>query len=348
MLRFAAQWQNQDAILIAWPHLNTDWQPWFEQVNQTYIELVSKISPITKMIVLIDDCLDQISIEQSLLSEQVNLQNIRFININYDDTWARDFGVITLTDTQNKVIPQSLNFTFNAWGDKFGSSQDNQINSKLEAIQFFNQPLKNIDFILEGGSIETDGKGTLLTSEICLLNPNRNKHLSKQQIEQQLIEHLNVKRVLWLQSGHLAGDDTDAHIDTLARFVNENTIVFQGCTDKNDEHFDALTEMKFELESFKTLDGCAYNLIELPLAQAQFDADGERLPASYVNFLISHQHIFVPIYQCDNDKIVIELLTKKLPQYTIVPVNCRTLIEQFGSLHCITMQLPQHTLNPEF
>ncbi|NRB80190.1 MAG: agmatine deiminase family protein [Saccharospirillaceae bacterium] len=189
MLRFAAQWQDQDAILIAWPHQKTDWLPWLKKVNQTYLELVHKISAVSHMVILIDDCLNVDIIKTSLKQNKNNLSNITFININYDDTWARDFAVITLVDDLNQKLTQSLNFTFNAWGDKFSSNLDNLINSNLESKSFFRHPLKKIDFILEGGSIETDGQGTLLTTEKCLLNPNRNKNFSKQQIEDQLKQH---------------------------------------------------------------------------------------------------------------------------------------------------------------
>ena len=344
MLRFAAQWQDQDAILIAWPHKKTDWQPWLKKAEQTYIELVHKISAVTPIVILIDDCLSVDDVKTKLTLNHTNLSSVNFISVNYDDTWVRDFGVITLVDDLTPKITQSLNFTFNAWGDKFANNLDNLINSKLESKSFFRQPLKKIDFILEGGSIETDGQGTLLTTETCLLNPNRNKHLSQQQIEGQLKQLLNVDRVLWLKHGHLSGDDTDAHIDTLARFVDAQTIVFQGCTDLNDENYIHLNKMKDELLSLKTKQGFPYRLIELPLAQAQFDIKKNRLPASYVNFLISHKHIFVPFYGCKQDQIVLNQLKQALPNYSIRAINCRTLIEQFGSLHCITMQLPKYVM----
>jgi agmatine/peptidylarginine deiminase len=192
--------------------------------------------------------------------------------------------------------------------------------------------------VLEGGSLESDGKGTILTTSECLLSKNRNEHLSKVQIEQHLKENFGAERILWLNHGYLAGDDTDSHIDTLARFCDDKTIVYVGCEDQEDEHFEALRQMKKELQQFRDFEGNPYKLIEVPLPDACFDTDGNRLPATYANFTIINGAVLVPVYGVSQDKTAMEILQGCFPDRKVIGVNCRILIEQHGSLHCVTMQ----------
>jgi agmatine deiminase len=194
--------------------------------------------------------------------------------------------------------------------------------------------------VLEGGSIESDGSGTILTTTQCQLSPNRNPHLNQKEIEKKLKKWLGAKRVLWLKNGYLAGDDTDSHIDTLVRFCNETTIAYVACTDESDEHFTALKEMVKELRNFKTDDGNPYNLIALPMPDACFDADGDRLPATYANFLIVNGAVLVPTYDVPQDELALAQIKKAFPTRKVLGIDCKPLILQHGSLHCVTMQFP--------
>ena len=282
-------------------------------------------------------CLDQKELRKKLA--HCNLKNILFQELPSNDTWARDHGPITIIVDEKVVISD---FTFNGWGLKFTSDLDNQITSLLFNRGIFNQECRyenHQHLILEGGSIESDGEGTVLTTKECLFSENRNNHLTEQQLEQQLIELFGLKRILWLSSGYLAGDDTDSHIDTLARFCDAKTIAYVKCEDPNDEHFNALNLMEKELRSFRTLANEPYNLIELPMAEAVFDGE-QRLPATYANFLIINGAVLVPVYNSPRDNKAIRQLKIAFPDREIIGIDCRSLIKQHGSLHCITMQFP--------
>ena len=199
-------------------------------------------------------------------------------------------------------------------------------------------------FVLEGGSIETDGRGVLLTTESCLLSKFRNSSMSKAEIEQFLKTTFNVQKVLWLSHGELAGDDTDGHIDTLARLVSEDTIAYVDCGDANDMHYVDLQAMKRELQSFTTMEGSPYKLIPLPMASPAFDDEGNRIPATYANFLIMNDAVLLPVYQCNTDAEAIRVVQSIFPDKEIVPIDCSVLILQHGSLHCVTMQYPDGVL----
>ena len=204
---------------------------------------------------------------------------------------------------------------------------------------FGETPIEQEDFILEGGAIESDGKGTLLTTSECMLNFNRN-FLSQNETEIHLKYYFGIKRFLWLFNGYLAGDDTDSHIDTLVRFCNENTIAYVKCDDEKDEHFQSLKKMEIELQAFKQVNGKPYNLIALPFPKAIFDEDGQRLPATYANFLIINGAVLVPIYNVPQDESALKILKQVFPERAIIGIDCNALILQHGSLHCVTMQYP--------
>ena len=268
-------------------------------------------------------------------------ENITFFQCKTNDTWARDHAFITLKDKHGD--PQLLDFCFNGWGMKFASDKDNLINSKLFGKSLLNGDYINKrDFVLEGGSIESDGKGTMLTTSLCLLAPNRNDTKSRHEIEEYLKETFNLQQVLWLDYGYLAGDDTDSHVDTLARLCPDDTITYVKCSYTNDEHYSALLAMEKQLESFTTLDGKPYRLLPLPMPEAIYDEDGYRLPATYANFLIMNEAVLYPTYaQPENDKEAARVLSEAFPGREIVGVDCRALIKQHGSLHCVTMQYPE-------
>ncbi|MBW2186492.1 MAG: agmatine deiminase family protein, partial [Deltaproteobacteria bacterium] len=240
--------------------------------------------------------------------------------------------------------PLLYDFGFNGWGLKFTSDKDNQMNHHLAQQHAFSAPMISQPLVLEGGSIESDGEGTLLTTSECLLNRNRNPSLSKSQLEHFFSTQMGIQNVLWLDHGYLAGDDTDSHIDTLARLCPNNTIVYTACDDRTDEHFVTLKAMEQQLTEFRTIDGSPYQLLPLPWPQAQFDHNGERLPATYANFLIINSAVLVPIYDDPADKSALEVIQSAFPAHEIIGINCSAVIIQHGSLHCLTMQLPQGTL----
>ena len=237
--------------------------------------------------------------------------------------------------------PSLFDFKFNGWGLKFASDKDNLITRRaVEAGALKGQYVNRLGFVLEGGSVESDGMGTLLTTSECLLSPNRNGQLNKVEIEEYLRSTFHLERVLWLDYGYLAGDDTDSHIDTLARFCSPDTIVYVQCTDRKDEHYEALHKMEEQLKTFRTLSGASYRLLALPMVDI-IEVDGERLPATYANFLIMNDAVLYPIYnQPENDVCAKSVLQEAFPDYEIVGIDCRALIKQHGSLHCVTMQYP--------
>jgi agmatine deiminase len=241
--------------------------------------------------------------------------------------------------------PVLLDFVFNGWGLKFAANHDNLITARLKEQGALAPNLKKIGLIMEGGSIESDGLGTILTTTACLLSPNRNPQLDKSEIEQAMASLLGTRRVLWLNHGWLAGDDTDSHIDTLARICPNNTIVYQACDNPLDEHYQELRLMEAELKAFKAPDGGYYRLIALPWPKARFDDQAHRLPATYANFLVINGAVLAPTYgDQENDRKALACIEQAFPGREVISINCLPLLEQHGSLHCVTMQLPAGVL----
>jgi agmatine/peptidylarginine deiminase len=338
-VRFPAEWEPQSAVLIAWPHPETDWGPRLVDVEETYIALVVAITAYQQAVICIADDDLQIYAEARLRSARVDMDRVRFVTVEYDDTWLRDSGPITLKTADGFL---QLDFRFTGWGGKFEASRDDRL---VEALSdqgvFANATREEIDFALEGGGIETDGAGTLLTTWKCL--HERHPDISRETLTAKLAAWLRQDRVLWLDHGYLEGDDTDAHIDTLARFAAEDAIVYQGCDDVSDTHYPELQAMAAELAALRTREGKPYRLFALPWARPIFD-DGRRLAASYANFLIVNGAVLMPSYGDPADARAQDVMAEAFPGREIVPVPCRPLIWQNGSLHCITMQLPAGVL----
>jgi agmatine/peptidylarginine deiminase len=331
-----AEWHRQAFIQLTWPHEDTDWKYILNEVERCYVNIAKEIASRQKLIIVCRN----ISRVKSMINSAYH-NNISFYSIDSNDTWARDHGGITVFENGKSVIKD---FCFNGWGKKFNAEKDNLITSKLFALSAFEEfEYSDVNnFVLEGGSIESDGEGTILTTEECLLSKNRNDNLSKSDIEDFLKSVFGSNRILWLKHGYLEGDDTDSHIDTLARFCSVNTIAYVKCTDINDEHFEELKRMKEELQSFRQSDGSTYKLVSLPMATPVFDQDdGHRLPATYANFLILNDAVLFPVYDCETDKEALVSIKEAFPEKEIVPVDCSVLIRQHGSLHCITMQYPE-------
>ena len=338
--KLPAEWENQSFLQLTFPHAKSDWNYLLDEVSGCFTDIIIQTSRFQDVLVVCDDV-------EKVKSFFKSHKNIHFVQAESNDTWARDHGGITILEDGKPVIHD---YIFNGWGNKFDAKLDDQITKKLfEMGVYENCDLKSFDFVLEGGSLESDGKGTILTTSECLLSKNRNKHLSKDEIEEILKTNFGAEKILWLNNGFLAGDDTDSHIDTLARFCDENTIAFVGCNDSNDEHYAELQRMKSELLQLFKKDGTHYKLVELPMPDACYDAEGSRLPATYANFTIINDAVLVPVYGVSQDEEALKILENCFPNRKIIGLNCRVLIEQHGSLHCVTMQYPsQVKLNKKF
>lgn len=332
---FPAEWYEQAGVMITFPHEKTDWNYMLEEAQDCFLHIAEQIALREKLLIVAPNKSD---VEDLFVRSGVNLQNIKIFECETNDTWARDHSFITLLRNKEPLL---LDFCFNGWGKKFSSDLDNKINFSLFSSSILKgEYVTCLDFVLEGGSIESDGKGTLLTTSKCLLAANRND-MSKSEVDTYLKKHLFVERVLWLDYGELEGDDTDGHIDTLARFCSCDTIAYVQCNDKNDSHFYELKKMEQQLQSFRTLEGKPYNLLPLPMVD-KIEENGERLPATYANFLIMNNAVLMPSYgQEKNDIKAKEVLQKAFPDKEVVSVDCRALIKQHGSLHCVTMQFPK-------
>ena len=387
---FPAEWFPQSGVQLTWPHAATDWAPILGEVDDCYVHIALEILLRNELLLIVTPEPARV---QELLHERIParlLPHVCYFECSTNDTWARDHAFLTL---MSEAGPRLLDFQFNGWGLKFPSNLDNQINRRLASVAPLAEvcsgegpsksPLhgtyeSHLDFVLEGGSIESDGCGTLLTTSVCLLSPNRNPLLTRDEIEHRLLHYFHAERVLWLDHGYLAGDDTESHIDTLARFCPGSTIAYVQCTDPADEHYEALRAMEQQLRSLMLPSSSAlppsmqasssalplspqppssiapgdavvengpqglYRLLPLPLPSPIYDPDdGHRLPATYANFLVLNGAVLLPTYgQPATDDLARSQLQKAFPKYDIVPIDCRVLLRQHGSLHCSTMQYP--------
>ena len=337
--RLPAEWEPQDAVMLTWPHKNSPWDWILDDVVELYEALATVICDYADVVIAVPEAqLDEV--RSRLEAMGAPLEYIHLYPCPSNDTWARDHGPLTVETPDGFKI---LDFQFNGWGGKFPHDLDDQISRQLFAQDAF--PCATIEsqtWVLEGGSIETDGEGTLLTTSSCLLNKNRNPDLSKADIEARLMAAFGVQKINWLDHGYLAGDDTDGHIDTLARLCPNNTIVYTACDDEQDEHYNELKKMEAQLQSFTNAKGEPYRLLPLPWAgEVLGDESDERLPSTYANFLVINEAVLVPIYGLPMDEDALEVVAQAFPGYEIFGIPCLSLIEQGGSLHCITMQIPE-------
>jgi len=338
MLVYPAEWQRQSSILLAWPHKDSDWSTNLEAVESVYIQLVAAITTCQKALIICRDDCHRLSIQRLLKSRNIDLGRLCFFQLPYNDTWTRDYGPISIL--KNGEI-HLLDFHFNGWGNKFSHELDNKVNRELSRLAAWpKDKMQGLDLILEGGSIDTNGQGILMTTSSCLLNQNRNKGADKQTIEQYLSNTLGVNKILWLNHGYLEGDDTDGHIDTLARFCDEHTIAYMSCRDEHDPQYIELKKMQAELHTFRDHEGKPFRLVPVPLPPAIYDQKNKRLPASYVNFLFTKKGVLVPVYGDKTaDSLALKQLQKAMPDRKLIEIDCSALIVQHGSLHCITMQI---------
>ena len=325
--RLPAEWEPQWGVQLTWPHANTDWAPMLDEITATYKEMAREIAKREHLLIVAPET----------LAPQPFTFNFSLFTPN--DTWARDHGFITLVDDQGHA--RLLDFCFNGWGEKFPAELDNAINRHLYDERKVNgEYIDCLDFVLEGGSIESDGKGTIFTTRGCLMAPHRNQPLTQGQIEERLIRELYAERIVWINHGRLVGDDTDGHIDTLVRICPEDTLLYVGCDNPDDEQYEELHLMEEELRALRTLEGKPYRLVRLPMPRPIIFEE-ERLPATYANFLIVNGAVLCPTYaQSDLDTEALQLISEVFPDREIVGIDCRSIIKQHGSLHCCTMQYP--------
>ena len=337
--RLPAEWEPQAGVVIAWPHEATDWSQRLERIETAYVGLASAIARFEPVVVCVANAAVRDRSSRALAAAGVAAGRVRFVDVEYDDTWLRDSGPLTTSDGHAFRL---LDFRFTGWGGKYGAERDDRVIETLVARGLFRSAThERIDWALEGGAIESDGKGTILTTWRCL--HQRHPGMDREEMTRRLCEAFGAERVLWLDHGYLEGDDTDAHIDTLARFAPDDAIVFQACDDMADPHYDQLARMREELTALRTADGQPYSLHALPWARAIVD-DGRRLAASYANYLIVNGGVIVPAYGDPNDARAAEVIATAHPGREIIAVDARPLIWQNGSVHCLTMQVPRGAL----
>jgi len=330
-----AEWAKHEAIWLAWPHDPTTFISGVEKVENTYVQIIKQIHKDEYVNLFVKDEAMRQKATALLEKSKINPKKIRFFEFDYADVWFRDYGPIFVVNSNNELA--MVHWVFNSWGEKYEELlKDKRIPQAINSCM----RLKCFEpgIVLEGGSIDVNGKGTLLTTEQCLLNKNRNSNLGKEQIEKLLKDYLGVTHIIWLKNG-IAGDDTDGHIDDVARFVNPTTVVC-AYADEDDENSEAL-RMNYEILCQST-DQCGKKLkvVKLPMP-GKVTYDGKRLPASYANFYIGNRTVLVPTFENKNDKVAISILQKLFPRRKVVGINCLDLVCGFGAIHCISLQQPK-------
>lgn len=336
------EWAPQSGVMLTWPHAHGDWADVLDTVEPVFTAIARAVATCEKVLIVCFDADHRNHVRARLSQAGVAPDRLVLAVCPSNDTWARDHGPVTVLCRDK---PALFDFGFNGWGGKYPATLDNAVTRRLHRDRVFaGVPLETIDFVLEGGSIDVDGSGGLLTTRRCLLAPTRNPGLTPAQIEARLDELLGLNRIMWLDHGFLSGDDTDGHVDTLARFCDVHTIAYIRCDDRADEYYLELKEMERELRRLRAADGSAYRLVALPWPRPKYDRAGRRLPATYANFLIVNGAVLVPTYDDPADELALTRLGACFSGRQIVAINCLPLIHQLGSLHCVTMQLPQGIL----
>lgn len=337
-----AEWHRQACVQLTWPHEATDWSPYLDDITETFIQIAKAVAQYESLVVAAkypERVREQL--EDSLSDEEMS--RVSIYECDNNDTWARDHAFLTLVPASDVSAPcRLLDFRFNGWGEKFAADKDNLINRTLfEKGILHGERVDYDDFVLEGGSIESDGRGTILTTSMCLMAPHRNQPMTREQIEQTLKERLCARKIIWLDHGQLIGDDTDGHIDTIVRMCPNNTLLYVGCDDENDPQYADFKALEQQLKDITDADGNSYRLLKLPMPDAIYD-DGDRLPATYANFLILNGAVIVPTYNQEaKDARALEVVAEAFPGYDIIAIDSRTIVRQHGSIHCLTMQYPK-------
>lgn len=337
-LRLPAEWEPHGGVLMAWPHAAPLWKTYLPECRATIARIAAAITRYERLVLVTSAPGES---EQALQAAGADMARVTSLSLPTNDIWARDFGPITVHEDGQPLL---LDFQFTGWGGKYPCDLDNRITARLKDHGLFgSRHARALHFVLEGGAIDSDGQGALLTTRSCLANPNRNPACSTAEIQAALTRFLGVTRIFWLEHGYLAGDDTDGHVDMLARFAPNDTIVYTACDSPDDEHYPALTAMADELKALRTLAGQPYRLLPLPWPRPVYHA-GERLPASYANFLVLNGAVLAPAYNDPSDAAALSVIGQAFPGRKIIGIDCSTLIRQHGALHCATMQIPRGVL----
>jgi agmatine/peptidylarginine deiminase len=328
----------QSGIALTWPHAASDWRDSLTDITPVYTAIARAVLAYERLLVICHDEAHRDTVTRLLQQAGLDSDRLGLACIPTNDTWIRDYGPLA---TANGTQLTLHDFVFDGWGGKYPATLDDRISRTLHDTGYFGHvPLRRHPVVLEGGSIDTDGRGTLLTTSRCLLDSGRNRGIGRAGMETLLRDSLGATRILWLDHGELAGDDTDGHVDMLARFCSADTIAYTGCDRQDDPHYPSLAAMADQLRGFASAGGQPYRLVPLPLPAACFDADNRRLPASYANFLILNDAVLMPAYNDPADTLAADAPQGCFPGRDIIPIDCLPLIRQSGSLHCATMQLP--------
>ena len=336
MFKMPAEWELHEGTWLAWPHNKEHWPGNFDPIPKVYSELIRILASSEKVFICINDAAAEETARKVLKENGVNSDQVIFHHIPTNSSWTRDFGPIFVRDSNgNRVI---TDWIFNSWGGKYPPWDLDDIVPQYVS-KIFKLPVVEPGIVLEGGSIDVNGKGTLLTTEQCLLNQNRNPHLNRKQIEDYLGKYLSVTNILWLKEG-IIGDDTDGHIDDIARFVDSNTVVCVVEENESDENYEILRRNFEDLKIMRDQDGRALNVIPLPMPDPVI-YEGNRLPASYANFYIANSAVIVPTFRCKQDDQAIRILRELFPAREVIGIDCVDLVWGLGTFHCSTQQQPR-------
>lgn len=337
--RMPAEWEPHRATYMTWPHNLETWPGKFDPVPAQYAAVVAGLTRFETMRLLVTDAAAAEQARALLQQADARMDRIEFLTYATNDSWIRDYGpIFVIRDDPSGMRTQlALDWKFNSWGEKYGAYDLDDVIPRRLALQFGFECLE-VPLVMEGGSIDVNGAGSLLTTESCLLNPNRNPDLGKVDIEEYLRVFFGVSNILWLGDG-IAGDDTDGHVDDLARFVSRDTIVTVTEDDRTDDNYRPLAENLERLHTMRDQDGKPFKIETLPMPPALYHED-QRLPASYANFYIANDAVMVPIFGCPSDERALAVLARLFPARTVIGFYCLDLVWGLGTIHCLSQQHP--------
>jgi agmatine deiminase len=334
---FPAEFAPHIATWLSWPHKEASWPGKIHTIFPYYCQFIKELTKGEKVCINVNDEAMKSFAKICLQKENVDLKKVEFFFHPTNDAWCRDHGpafLINPNAEQKKVI---VDWNYNAWGNKYPPYELDDIIPTLIGKQL-NLPVYHPNIIMEGGSVEFNGKGTILTSTACLLNPNRNPQLNQQQIEEYLINYYGAEQILWVDEG-IVGDDTDGHIDDTVRFVNEDTIIIVIEENKSDENYELLQHNLHQLKQMRLINGKQLNIVELPMPDELIYED-QRLPCSYANFYIANKSVIVPTFRCDKDDRALQVIQQCFPERDVIGIDSTEIIWGLGSFHCLSQQEP--------
>ncbi len=337
------EWEKHSGTWTTYPQAYETFFDRLEEARDEFVQMVKYVSLGETVHINVDN--EEVKKDLIKRLEKYDVKgDVKIHIIPTNDAWCRDYGAIFVKNKEGKLL--ALDFRFNAWGNKYPYELDDKVAKKMAEI--LGVECLSVDMVLEGGSIDVNGKGCLLTTESCLLNPNRNPDMTKEDIENALRNYLGVEKILWLKDG-IVGDDTDGHVDDITRFVSQDTIITAVEEDKSDPNYEPLQENLERLKSFTDINGKPFNIITLPMPDPVYykypdSEEPERLPASYANFYISNTAVIVPIYNCDKDKIALETIQRVFSDRAVIGIYAYDIVVGLGAFHCLTQQIPEGKL----